>query len=216
MFFISPAVLRYRTDTWPMSSAGRSRRSSRARSGLSNATPASLCAVHAGLLAQANVVLYERALARRGGRGVCRLGVYAEPLPATGHTGPAIALRALQFASRRLERSATGRTVRTAGCRQLLRPTTEDLHRAGCDGNSPLLRAIGTITASRYRRRRDIRDGSRHLCRRAPSRRTAQPDLHAARARALDASAGPRRPPSGPGIYRQRSCRVRPAQGRRK
>src|SRR4051794_331523 len=60
--------------------------------------PASLCAVHAGLLAQANVVLYEVAVAAALADAL-PIGIYAEKLPATADTGPAITRRALQFAA---------------------------------------------------------------------------------------------------------------------
>jgi hypothetical protein len=109
--------------------------------------PASLCAVHAGLLAQANVVLYERGLLAALADAL-PIGTYAEKLPATTVAEPAIAPRALQFA-------ADGWSVlqlveRRAGWRRDLRSVTEELHRAG--GGMPPLRAVGTITAGRYRR----------------------------------------------------------------
>ena len=51
--------------------------------------PAGLSPAHAGLLRQANVVLYERALGRRPGRSVADR-TYAEKLPATAAAGPVI------------------------------------------------------------------------------------------------------------------------------
>jgi hypothetical protein len=113
---------------------------------------AALSAFHAGLLTRANVVLYERTLLAAVADSL-PIGVYAEPLPATGAAGPAIAPRALHFA-------ADGWSVlqlveRRVGRRQLLRSATAEL-RGPRDGKSPLL-AIGTITASRYRQRHDIR-----------------------------------------------------------
>jgi hypothetical protein len=95
-------------------------------------------------MARANVVLYDRALS-----GVVAAslptGTYAEPLPAPGSAGPAIAPRAVQFA-------ADGWSVlhlveRRAGRRQLLRFAPEALSGTG-HAKSPLL-AVGTITASR-------------------------------------------------------------------
>jgi hypothetical protein len=111
---------------------------------------ASLSTFHAELLTRANVVLYERVLLAAVAE-VLPIGVYAEPLPATAATGPAIARRALEFA-------ADGWSVlqlveRRIGWRQLLRSVTEDLNRRS--GSNSTLLAIGTIRASRYRRRRD-------------------------------------------------------------
>lgn len=117
---------------------------------------ASLSAFHAGLMARANVVLYDRALLAAVADSL-PIGAYAEPLAApgpagTGTAGPAIAPRALQFA-------ADGWSVlqlveRRAGWRQLLRFSPEALSGTSC-AKSPLL-AIGTITAShrpgQYRR----------------------------------------------------------------
>ncbi len=110
----------------------------------------SLSAYHAELLTLANVVLYDRSLVAALAE-VLPIGVYAEPLPATAGAGPAIALRALEFA-------ADGWSVlqlieRRVVWRQRLRSVTAGLSRPG-DGNSPLL-AIGTIRASRYKDRRD-------------------------------------------------------------
>jgi hypothetical protein len=107
---------------------------------------ASLSAFHAGLLARVNVVLYERALLALVAEAL-PIGAYAEPLPATGAAGPAIAPRALQFA-------ADGWSVlqlveMRPGWRQRLQFATEALNGPG-NRASPLL-AIGTITASRYR-----------------------------------------------------------------
>jgi hypothetical protein len=108
--------------------------------------PASLCTVHARLLARANVVLYESALLAALADAL-PIGIYAEKLQATAESGPAIAPRALQFA-------ADGWSVlqlveRQAGWRRLLRSVTEEPCRAGA-GTTPLL-AVGTITAGRYR-----------------------------------------------------------------
>jgi hypothetical protein len=110
----------------------------------------SFSAFHAGLLARANVVLYERALSASVADSL-PIGVYAEPLPAVGAAGPAIAPRALQFA-------ADGWSVlqlveMRPDWRQLLQFATEALNGPGTHGSSLL--AIGTITASRYRSIRD-------------------------------------------------------------
>jgi hypothetical protein len=107
-----------------------------------------LSAFHAELLTRANVVLYERALMEAVAE-VLPIGVYAEPLPATAATGPAIARRAVEFA-------ADGWSVlqlveRRAGWRQLLRSVTEDLNRRS--GGTSSLMTIGTIRASRYKDR---------------------------------------------------------------
>src|SRR4051794_6262554 len=60
--------------------------------------PASLSAFHAGLLARANVVLYEPALAAAVAKSL-PLGGYAERLQAVAASGPIIAPRALRFAA---------------------------------------------------------------------------------------------------------------------
>lgn len=110
---------------------------------------ASLSAFHVGLLARANVVLYDPALLAAVAEAL-PIGAYAEPLPASGAAESAIAPRALQFA-------ADGWSVlqlveRRIGWRERLRSVTEELNRP-VSGKSSLL-AIGTITASRYRERR--------------------------------------------------------------
>ena len=112
--------------------------------------PASLSAFHASLLPRANVVLYERAVLAALAEAL-PIGVYAEPLPATGPTEPTIAPRALQFAGDGW--SVLQLVEMRGGWRQRLRSVTADLNRPG-GGTSPLL-AIGTIRASRYRHRCD-------------------------------------------------------------
>ena len=60
--------------------------------------PAGLSPAHAGLLRQANVVLYERALAAALAEAL-PTGLYAEKLPATAAAGPVISARARHFAA---------------------------------------------------------------------------------------------------------------------
>src|SRR5258708_4953288 len=61
--------------------------------------PAALAALDRAVLTRANVVLYDRSLPALVGQAL-PIGAYAEPLPATSAAaGPAIAPRALDFAS---------------------------------------------------------------------------------------------------------------------
>ena len=106
--------------------------------------PASLSAVHARLLARANVVLYERPLLAALAAAL-PIGIYAEPLPAAADCEPVIAPRALQFA-------ADGWSVlqlveRHAGWRRRLPSLADELYRSGC---RPPLLALGRIAAGRF------------------------------------------------------------------
>ena len=60
--------------------------------------PAGLSPAHAGLLRQANVVLYERALGPALADAL-PTGLYAEMLPVTATAGPVISARARRFAA---------------------------------------------------------------------------------------------------------------------
>jgi hypothetical protein len=111
--------------------------------------PGALSTFHVGLLAHANVVLYERGLGAALAEAL-PLGLYAEPLPAALAAGPALAPRARYFA-------AEGWRVvqfveRGDGWRRRLRAA---LMQPDPPGSGVPLLAIGTITASRYRPRHE-------------------------------------------------------------
>ena len=173
MLFIPSAAIRRRMNISRTGSASRNRRSSPARSGLSNARTLLSRAFHAGPLTWANVMLYDRALRRRRrgstDRRLCR--AVARNRITGDRGGDLVACAAVcrgrlecRAAGRKVPRPASVSAIPNRGCesfrsRHVTAPGDRNDH------GQPVSRTAG----------RPTRFGD--LCRRTPPRRTPHPDI---------------------------------------